>query len=121
MVALVRMTNRALDRDGDLSGVAEVLANAPSVLDAARSAGLLDGGGVDADHAADVLAKLPPAVDAALLATLRNAAERGVGAVVQWKPGADVELGVWEAVDGDVGHVGVLLVSPPGRKLAASG
>lgn len=120
MVALVRIVNRAFDRDGDLTEVASVLAEATTLAEAAERAGMLDEEGVAVDHAARALAALPPAVDAAALAVLRNAVDRGVGAVLQWKPGAAVELQVWEATDGDAGHVGLLLVTPMGRELAAS-
>ena len=119
MVALVRIVNRSLDRDGDLGAAAAALGEAKTVLDAARTAGMLNHDSVDADHSASLLGALPPAVDAALLATLRSAVDRGVGAVLQWKPGPSIELQVWEAVEGDVGHVGILLVSPPARDLAA--
>ena len=117
MVALVRIVNRGLDRDGDLGGAAAALSEAKTVLDAARTAGMLDHPGLDPDHAAALLGALPPAVDAALLATMRSAVDRGVGAVLQWKPGPSVELQVWEAVEDGAGHVGILLVSPPGRDL----
>lgn len=118
MVALVRIANRAFDRDGDLRTIASALAESTTVVEAARHAGWLDAKGVDADHAGDALAGLPRSVDAALLAVLRDAVDRGVGVVFQWKPGAAVELQVWEAVEDGVGHVGILLVTPRGRNLA---
>ena len=121
MVALVRIINRGLDRDGDLGAAAAALENASTVLEAARAAEMLDHDSVRSDHAEALLGALPPAVDAALLATLRSAVGRGVGAVLQWKPGPSVELQVWEAVEGDVGHVGILLVTPPARELQDGG
>jgi len=114
-IRLVHKANRLLDGlDPNASRRARrVLASASSVLDAVERAGLLEDLGEAADaEARAALAALPPSVDTALLAVLKGALERRLPVVIQWKPGAFVDLQVWEAVDGKAGHVGVMLTTP---------
>jgi hypothetical protein len=120
---LICQANRLLDgtdagtRDAALSA----LDGASSVLQAVELAGLIDQ--LDKSRqpeARDALKALPGSVDAALLAVLKGALKRGLQVVIQWKPGPNTELQVWEAVDGNVGHVGVMLITPYARESAAS-
>jgi hypothetical protein len=122
MTLIMRRANRRLDGI-DRAEKIQVLAavtDATTLGDAAERAGLLDeAGGFDGAEARAALDALPGSVSAALLAVLRDAVERDAPLVLQWKPGGAVELQVWEAMDGDVGQIGVLLISPYGRELAA--
>jgi hypothetical protein len=120
--ALVRRANRLLDgTDAEASRLAEMAVDAASsVLDAVERAGLLEDLGepaiVDARAA---LEALPLALDTALLAVLRSALKRRLPVVIQWKPGTNVELQIWEAVEGEAGFVGVMLIAPYARELGA--
>jgi hypothetical protein len=121
---LVHRANRLLDGiDAKTSKRARrVLSTASSVLDAVERAGLLEelGGAANAEARA-ALAALPITVDAALLAVLKAAVQRRLPVVIQWKPGHTVELQVWEAVEGRVGHVGVMLITPYARDMSVPG
>ena len=63
-----------------------------------------------------MLDALPPAVDAAMLAAARSAVERGLPVTFAWKPGVDIDLGVWETSHEDggewVGAITVFLTAP---------
>jgi hypothetical protein len=108
----IRAVNRffdGFDEDAARRG-RQALVDSESLLEAAERAGLLDrserhdGGGLR-----EMIEALPPAVATSLHGALRSAAERDLPVVLQWKPAAFVELQVWEAVEGGVGQVGVLL------------
>jgi hypothetical protein len=120
-VVALRRLNRFLDRlEPDKAPlVLEALRSTTDLGDAAAAAGLVDGADdVDIEAVREALAGLPPAIAASLHATLLSAAERELPVVVQWRPGSEVELHVWEALDDGVGQVGVLLISPRGSELA---
>jgi hypothetical protein len=98
------------------------LASASSVLDTVERAGLLEELESTAKaEARAALAALPITVDAAFLAVLKAALDRSLPVVIQWKPGTTVELQVWEAAEGQVGYVGVTLITPYARDLSAGG
>jgi hypothetical protein len=116
--------NRLLDGTDPVAQTAALRAvsEASSVLDAAQRAGLFEGlSGPGKKEARSALAALPASVDAALLAVLRGALERTLPVVLQWKPGSHIELQIWEAVEDDVGHIGVMLITPFARDLRAPG
>ncbi len=121
IVAMIRRANRLLDgTDAQVRDEARTaLADASSLLEAAERAGLLEEfGDQDKAQARAALAALPITVDTALLAVLKGAVQRGLPVVIQWKPGANTELQVWESVEENVGQVGVLLITPYARDLS---
>lgn len=121
MVGVVRLLNRSLDgfdRDSR-HAVIDALRGTSDLRKAITRSGLLaDADDIDAEALSAAVAGLPPSISATLRAALLSAAERDLPGVVQWKPGADVELQVWESVSDGVGQVGVLLITPRGRDLA---
>lgn len=123
MVATVRLANRLLDRQEELltERAREAILGARTIAEAVTRAGLLDAPEIaDADHARHALEALPASVGAAMLGALTSAVESELPVVLQWKPGVAAEVRVWEVVDDGVGQVGILLVTPFGRDLAAS-
>jgi hypothetical protein len=121
---VIHRANRLLDgTDPKVQKQArKAVAEASSLLDAVERAGLLEGlGDAEKVEARAALTALPKTVDTALLAVLKGALRRRLPVVIQWKPGPNTELHVWEAVEGDVGHVGVTLTTPYARDLAAGG
>jgi len=123
MVATVRLANRILDRQDELltERARDAILGARTIAEAAARAGLFDGPEIaDADRALQALEALPASVGAAMLGALTSAVESELPVVLQWKPGVASEVHVWEVVDDGVGQVGILLVTPFGRDLAAS-
>jgi len=123
MVATLRLVNRFLDRQDDLlaEGAKEAILGASTIAEAVARAGLFDAPEIaNADHARRALEALPASVGAAMLGALTSAVQRDLPVVLQWKPGIASEVQVWEAVEDGVGQVGILLVTPYGRDLAAS-
>jgi hypothetical protein len=120
---LIYRANRLLDgTDANTRNAAlDAVGGSKTVLQAIKRAGLLKQLTPEAKtQANEGLSALPAAVDQALLAVLKSALEREMPLVLQWKPGSSVELQVWEAADGNVGHIGVLLITPYARDLANS-
>ena len=119
---VIHRANRLLDGTDPVAQTGALIAvtGASSVLDAAQRAGLFEGlNGPGNMEARSALAALPGSVDAALLAVLKGALERTLPVVLQWKPGPYIELQIWEAVEDDVGHIGVMLITPFARDLRA--
>lgn len=119
MVAMLRLANRMLDAEDRSPSAAlrDALDGSTTLVELAERIGLLDGA-ADAGDAKAALSALPSSVAAAVLAVVRDAAERDVPVVLQWKPGVAAEVQVWEDVEDGVGQIGLLLVTPRGRELA---
>lgn len=119
---MIVRANELLGNRSLLPDVSQRLAGATTLPAAVDALDLLDA--VDEqyhDEARLALEAVPAAVEQALLGAVVNAASRGIPVIIQWKPGSHVELQVWEAVADDLGHVGILLISPRAIDLAASG
>jgi hypothetical protein len=115
---LVHRANRLLDGTDaqEWRRAKDAVDHAETILEAVDRAGLLEQLGEPARaEAHTALEALPATVDVALLAALKSALHRRLPVVIQWKPGTNVELQVWEATEGEVGHVGVLLITPYAR------
>lgn len=123
MVATVRLVNRFLDRQDEVltEAARDAILGATTIADAVARAGLFDAPEIaDADHARHALEALPASVGAAMLGALTSAVKSELPVVLQWKPGVASEVHVWEVVEDGVGEIGILLITPYGRDLAAS-
>ena len=122
LVATVQTANvkfGALKRDATArDSVRRALQSSSTVFEAAEQLELLsDLDDQGRDDAAVLLKAIPAGLQAALLSALDNAAGRSVPVQFAWKPGYDFELQIWEATEGDVGGMTMMLVSPWPRHL----
>jgi hypothetical protein len=95
-----------------------VLQSSNSVLEVVEQVDMLSG--LDAQGVEDAqvfFGALPGGLQAALLSALDNALERNLQITFAWKPGYDFELQIWEAAEGDVGALNVMIASPWPRHL----
>ena len=121
MTSVVRLANRFLDPTDERSGfeqsvVRDALGEASSLYEALRAIGALDG--LDdrvRDDTEKLLRAMPSSVENAVLGALKSGTDRSLPVVLQWKPGTSFEASIWEATDGDVGQVGVLITTPFAR------
>jgi hypothetical protein len=115
MLHVIPAANRLLDGiDPEATEAARgALAESQSLLEAVTRAGLLDQLEKSViEDTRSFFAALPVSVDVAMRAVISGALERGLPVVIQWKPGPTAEVRAWETVEGNVGQVCILLITP---------